>query len=256
MKEIQTDTEISEFLNAYTVDYPNEEEIETSIEYILSQVPQRKKRMALLKNSVQTIISNSLREMLMFNWTFWALNSVFLFFGISSLTIFQSNPYLTLFTLAPMPFIAGIFEILKSRNAGMAELEMTLKYNAQQIVTSRLLVVGLFNLIINAAVTAICLQIHPDLIFSKLLIAWTIPYVLVTGIAFLAAMSLKSSMASSVLLAGWFVFCYVIIQTPTAQAFLIELNGTIAAALLLAGMIIWIVHIVKIKTLNVRSQGI
>ncbi|WP_042454720.1 hypothetical protein [Neobacillus dielmonensis] len=256
MKEIQIDPEISEFLNSYTIDYPNEEEMETSIEYILSQVPQKKKRFASFKTSAQTIIANSLREMLMFNWTFWALNSVFLFFGIMSLTVFQTDPYLTLFALAPMPFIAGIFEILKSQHAGLTELEMTLKYNAHQIVSSRLLVVGVFNLFINAAITALCLQVDPGLIFSKLLLSWTIPYVLVSGIAFLIAMSMKSNMVSSVLLTVWFVFCYVMIQTPVTQEFLMQLNGFKAAAFIMAGVIIWIVHIVKIKTFNIRSQGI
>jgi hypothetical protein len=256
MKETQIEQEIMDYLALYTVDLPNEEEVDCSIEYILSQVPIKERKLSIVKRNAKIIITNSLRELMVFGWVFWSFNSLFLLLGLLSLVTFNHNPYITQFVLAPLPFMIGIFEILKSRNVGLVELELTLKFNAQQILASRLFIVGLYNLFINVSVSILCLQLYQDIIFTKLLLSWTVPYVLVTSIAFLAALYIKSNLASSMLLTIWFAVCYGMVQVEEIQQWLSDLNGLKALGMILIGALLWTMHIQRIKNMKLGSEGI
>lgn len=247
MNETQIDQEIQAYLEDYKVDFPNEEEIDASIQYILTEAPVKKRRRSIFKQWAKTLMFNSIQEMLTFGWIFWILNGMFLLLGILSLVQLKTDPYITLFTLAPLPFFIGLVEILKSRNSGMVELEMTLKYNAQQILTSRLLVVGLYNLLINVVISVICVQLYPEIVYSKLLLSWTVPYVFVTAVAFLVAMNIKGNTISAILTSSWFAICYSMIQVVDMGKIPLEWVNFAAVGVLILGVLVWIWQIIKFK---------
>ncbi len=247
MNSMEMDNEIQEFLDSYKVDFPNEEEMESSIEYIMANLLPAESRASLFQKRAKSLIVNCTREMLHFGWLFWALNGMFVLLGIISLIQWRTDPYITAFALAPLPFIVGIFEILKSKDEWLVELEMTLKYNAQQIFMSRLLLVGVFNLLINLAISFVSLALDPEIIYTKLLMAWTIPYVVVTGLAFLFAMKTKGNVASGITVAVWFAVCYGLIQTEELRDFLLKIRILEMAGILLAGVLVWTIQIVIIN---------
>ncbi|MEH7073060.1 hypothetical protein [Neobacillus drentensis] len=254
MKKIQMDKEIQEYLDSYKVDFPNEEEIESSIEYIMAEAVPKARTAHLFQQRAKGLIGNCARELLRFGGLFWGLNVLFLLLGVITLVTYKTDPYLTAFALSPLPFIIGILEILKSKNEGLIELEMTLKYNLQQIFISRLLVVGLFNLVVNIVISSICVVVIPDVIFIKLLLSWTIPYVVVTGLAFLIAMKLKGNGASGTLLAIWFAVCYGLLQVNDIREMIVELDIMPAAGILLAGIVLWLINMRKLKRIEIGRE--
>ncbi|MEH7444145.1 hypothetical protein V7201_17670 [Bacillus sp. JJ1122] len=254
MNETPIDYDIKEYLDSYKVDFPNEDEIEASIEFIMVQVPVKDRKSAILARKAKTLVMNSSRELINFSWLFWGLNGLFLLLGVISLLSVHFNPYMTVFALAPLPFFTGIFEILKSKDEGLVELELTLKYNAQQIMTSRLLVVGLYNFAVNLVISAITVAVYPEVLFVKLFLAWTIPYVFVTGVAFFIALKTKGIVASGTTIAIWFAFCYVGLMTPEVTEFVHEINLFPAAALVLMGIVIWIAVIVNFRKIEIGRE--
>ena len=254
MNKIQVDKEVKEYLDSYKVDFPHEEEIESSIGLIMSQVQPIQSRANVFQSRAKNLVVNSIQEFFRFGYLFWGLNSLFLLLGIVGLINLKTDPYVTAFALAPLPFIVGIIEILKSKDEGLIELEMTLKYNAQQIFISRLFVVGLFNLMVNIGISSISMAVFPEVIFSKLLLAWTIPYVLVTGLAFLFAMNMKGNVASGVLLAVWFALCYGLLQVEEIMEMVFSMDILPAAGILLAGGLLWTVNLVKIKRIEIGRE--
>jgi hypothetical protein len=254
MSETQMDKEIKDYLECYKVEFLNEEEMEVSFEYILQQVGPSESRVGTFKRRAKTLVLNSILELLNFSWLFWTLNGVFLVLGIISLVELATNPYLTAFFLAPLPFLIGVYEILKSKQEGLIELEMTFRYNAQQIFTSRLFVVGLYNLLINLLVSAVCIAVNPEVMFVKLLLSWTIPYVLVSGLAFLFAMQKRGTAASGILLAIWFAFCYGAFQIPDVREVLLKLDVWPAAGSLLVGVLLWTLHFLKFKRVEIWGR--
>jgi hypothetical protein len=249
----QMDKEIEEYLDAYKVDFPNEEEIEMSIECIMAQVAPAESRAEVLKRNTKVMLSNGFTELMNFGWLFWTLNSLFLLLGIISLFRMENDPYLTSFILAPLPFIVGLFEILKSNEKGLVELEMTFRYNAQQILTSRLLVVGVYNLVINILLSTVTIMLDPTVIFVKLLLTWTVPYVFVTGIAFLIAMKIRGTATSGILTAFWFALCFGVLQIPEAKEIMLKMNVVPASGILLAGVLLWTMHFIKLKREEFRG---
>jgi hypothetical protein len=255
MNETPIDHDVKEYLDSYKVDLPDEDEMEGSIEFIMSQVIVQETRSENILRKVKSLLLNSTQEVTNFSWTFWGMNGLFLLLGIISLVEWKANPYLTVFALAPLPFIVGILEILKSKDEGLIELEMTLKYNAQQIITSRLLVIGLYNFLVNMLLTLISTSIYPEVLFSQLLLSWTVPYVLVTGIAFLFALYMRGIVASGSVLAVWFAACYAGVQVSGVTDFIVNMGGLPAAGLILAGILLWTVHIEKIRRIGIGREN-
>jgi hypothetical protein len=247
MKNEQIDAEIQEYLNVYKVDLPDEDEMEHSISYILSHVQPAESKVQTLHNASRSLLLNSFRELMHFGAMFWILNAIFLILGAITLIERNIDPYLTAVILAPLPFITGIYEIFKSRDEGLMELEMSLKYNTHQVFLSRLLTVGVFNLVLNAALCTLFASFYPQVLVLKLLLCWTVPYVIVTAIAFLFAMIVKSSMASGILAAAWLAFCYGFIQIEELQSMVMQMNAAPAAASLLTGILLWVIAIRQMK---------
>ncbi|WP_423409147.1 hypothetical protein AABM38_03450 [Heyndrickxia sp. MSNUG] len=254
MNETPIDYDVKEYLDSYKVDFPNEDEIEASIEFIMAQVPVKERKSAILARKAKVLVMNSSRELMNFSWLFWGLNGLFLLLGVISLLNVHFNPYMTVFALAPLPFFTGIFEILKSKDEGLVELELTLKYNAQQILTSRLLVVGFYNFAVNIVISAITVAVYPEVLFAKLFLAWTIPYVFVTGVAFFIALKTKGIVASGSTIAIWFVFCYGGLMNPEVTEFIHEINLFPAAGSVLLGIVIWIAIIVNVRKIEIGRE--
>ncbi|MFC7371601.1 hypothetical protein ACFQPF_07925 [Fictibacillus iocasae] len=255
MKNEPIDAEVQRYLELYSVDFPNEDEMESSIAMIMAHAPKKKNRLRIVQNGAVSLLQNSMRELLHFDAAFWVLNAIFLTLGAVTLIEQTIDPYMMAFILAPLPFISALYEIFKSRDEGLMELEMSLKYSTQQIMMSRLLMVGVFNLMMNTVLWISFSIVYPDLLFSKLLISWTVPYVLVTSISFLFAMSVKSSISSGIVTAVWVSFCYWALQVETFQNMVVEMDSTPAAIGLLTGILLWVIGIRNMKKMNVRSAG-
>ena len=58
MNKIQVDKEVEEYLDSYKVDFPNEDDIESSIEYIMSRVVPKESRAAIFQNRVNLVMVN------------------------------------------------------------------------------------------------------------------------------------------------------------------------------------------------------
>lgn len=255
MNETSIDHNIKEYLDSYKVDFPNEDEMEGCIELIMSQVSVKVTRVENILRKAKSLLLNSTREMMNFSWMFWGMNGLFLLFGIITLVQWKANPYMTVFALAPLPFIVGILEILKSKDEGLIELEMTLKYNMQQIITSRLLVIGLYNFLVNMLLTLISVFIYPEVLFSQLMLSWTVPFVLVTSIAFLLALYIKGVVASGSVLVLWVAACYAGMQVSRITEYIVNMEFLQAACFIAAGMLIWAMHMLKIRRIEIGREN-
>ncbi len=254
MSGTQMDHDLKEYLDSYKVDFPDEDELEASVEFIMAKVPVRETRSGAIKRKANSLLLNSARELMNFGWGFWTLNGLFLLLGMISLIEWSDNPYTTIFMLAPLPFIVGIFEILKSRDKGMMELELTLKYNAQQIMTSRLFVVGLYNLVVNAGLTAVLLTINPEIQIARLFLSWTVPYVLVTGMAFLLALKTKAFSASVTFITLWIAVSSAGFRMPGISEMFSKIGVLPATSLILAGILVWVINITSIRKMGMGEE--
>ncbi|MFC0186919.1 hypothetical protein ACFFJY_01405 [Fictibacillus aquaticus] len=255
MKNEQFDEEIQDYLSLYKVDLPDEDEMERSIAAIMSSVPKKKSSLLVWQNGARSLLQNSIRELMHFGALFWVINVLFLILGAITLIDRSADPYLTAFILAPLPFITGTYEIFKSRDEGLVELEMSLKYNTHQVFLSRLVAVGVMNFVLNAALCTLFASFYPQMLVVKLLLCWTIPYVFVTGIAFLFAMNVRSSIASGTLAAVWFAFCFGFLQGEEFQRMVMQMDIVTAIAILLIGVMLWAIGVQRMKKITIGREN-
>src|SRR5699024_670438 len=114
-------------LKELTVDYPSEDEIEQTIFALYEHMPEQKKTITSRLEQIKELLILSGKEFMHISPYFWIANAIFLIFGAGSTYFFNANPFITLFVLSPLPFLTGLLEVFKSKNEGLAELEMTLK---------------------------------------------------------------------------------------------------------------------------------
>src|SRR5699024_10606414 len=144
---------------------------------------------------------------------FWIANAIFLIFGAGSTYFFNANPFITLFVLSPLPFLTGLLEVFKSKNEGLAELEMTLKYTLEQLIFSRIFIVAGFNLILNVIMLAwLYVSENIALQFTQLLVYWVMPVAAISAIALVVTTRFKGTFVSPVLLSSWLIFGFFVSQ--------------------------------------------
>ncbi|XXM70810.1 hypothetical protein ACQ0QQ_13940 [Lysinibacillus sphaericus] len=192
--DTQLDLELEELekelrfkLGDYDVEYPSETEMMKTIEAIRPFVPEKEDRWKSYSENIMPLIKNTYREIFYFSPLFWILNSLFLFICSCAVLIADQDPYVTLMLFAPLPTFTGLFEILKSRRTGMAELELSYKFNLQEIILSKMMIIGVFNIGINLIAMVVLSILLPDIWVGKMLLYWMTPFTVMTGISFLFA---------------------------------------------------------------------
>lgn len=172
-------------LKEYDVEYPSESEMMRTIDALRPYVPIKENKWITFWDNLTSILKHSYKEIFYISPVFWLLNSLFL--GISMAAIFASeiSPYTVVILLAPIPTITGLLEVMKSKYSGFAELEMSFKYSMQEIILSKMIVIGVFNLMINLMVTISISSFYQEVWLGKLMLYWMTPFTVITAISFL-----------------------------------------------------------------------
>lgn len=190
LKELEREFHLS--FTDYDVQYPNEEQMMMTIEQLRPLVPQKKKSRIAKKSGASNILKRSVYEFFYISPIFWGINGLFLIIFFLAALVGKENPYHLMIILAPLPMLTGLFEVLKSRQDGMEELERSFLFSFQEIILSRLFITGAFNLVINMILTAFLSLVYPQMELGKLLLSWITPFTLITALSFLIVNRLRN----------------------------------------------------------------
>jgi len=211
--DLDTDVELEKLekdldgiFNEYHVEYPSEAEMMMTIEAIRPYVPKKEIKWKAIAENMSAIMKQSLHEVFYLSSLFWTSNILLLLIGMTAVFYYDQNPYELIFLLAPIPTITGVLEILKSRNIEMAELEMSFKYNLQEIILSRMVVVGGFSSFINLIFICSIAFVYHDILVWKLILFWVTPFTIITAISFVVVNRFRHVSAISISLFVWIIF--------------------------------------------------
>lgn len=189
------DAEMKHALNHYSVEYPDESQIQRTINTLRPYVPQKK---LLLKRQLQLLIFMAVQEFSYINPLFWITNSTLFVIGCILILTGQSNPYLLSMSIAPIPFILGVTEIFKSWQQNMHELELTTKHSLQEIMLSKMVLIGVFNILLNVLTTLVVSLIIPNVWIWKLILYWLTPFTVIAAFTFLIASKFRNGYVAAV----------------------------------------------------------
>ncbi|MDM5317267.1 hypothetical protein QUF49_14755 [Fictibacillus sp. b24] len=195
--------ELEDVLDEYDVEFPTEDEIMMTINAIRPYVPVKENKWSSALQSVVDITKHAYKEVFYMSSLFWIANGLLFLVALSGVLLSEINPYVMMMTLAPIPTITGLIEVIKSRNEGMAELEMSYKHSFQEILLSKMLVVGSFNLGLNVLLTISLELLSHELMVSKLMLYWLTPFTCVTALSLLLVTRFRKIYAVTVGIVIW-----------------------------------------------------
>lgn len=250
MKKIKDDffdEEISDYLDNFSIEYPSEFEIENTINSIREYVPKNKSKLSMTLQSMKQLTKHSTREMSSISFLFWIFNLLFFTLGLIYVLSFEGNPYLTTTLLTPIPLIFGLIEVFKGRETGLYEIEHACKYSLPQIISSRLFVIGGYNLVLNVILIISFNLFLDNILLVKLLGYWIVPYIFISAISLFITIRFKSTILVPTLFILWFVAISFLSQSIEIIIYLESMNLFSYLFFLIAGMMFLISQIKKIK---------
>ncbi|HET7627080.1 MAG TPA: hypothetical protein VFK44_01715 [Bacillales bacterium] len=235
--------DLEQILGEYDVEFPSETQITATIDALRPHVPEKKRKTYFFYKKMRELLRTSTREFSTIHPLFWAANGLFFALGLVILFAENLDPYLTVMFLSPFPLIFGLLEVLKSQSEGMAELEMSLKHSLQEVMLSKMVIVGGYNLLLNVLMTLIVPFFADDIWLWKLILHWMTPFTVFSAIAFAAVGKIKrSAVAVSATVVIWAAVSYGIILSEQATHWLESIQTIYYAALNMLAVAVFILQ--------------
>ncbi|WP_404459820.1 hypothetical protein [Sutcliffiella horikoshii] len=207
---LELENEVFSSLKEYDVEFPSEDEMMSTIEAIRPHVP---KKQRMFKPLVD-LVKHSGQEFFRISPLFWGANGLLVLISlIAFFTVEELDPYFTIMILAPLPTIAGVLELMRSKNSGMLELELSLKYSWQELLLSRMVVIGGFNVLVNFAFTMVLSFVVADVWFGKMTLYWLTPFTLLMAVSLVIVSRFRRFHIVTVALVSWIGLGMVMSQT-------------------------------------------
>lgn len=236
------------YMQQYTVEFPSEEEIDETIEVLRQYVPRKNKPLKDFCNLAKT----AAEEIAYINKAYWTICSL-LFLAGYWFSINNTNSYITIMALAPLPFILGIVEIFKARDSGVLEIEMTCKISAYEIMLSKILVMGIYSIFMNTVLSSVLCMFNSNINLWKLSIMWLTPLTLVSGISLFIARNFKGDYTMAAIISTWSAIILYIYFNKKLLNYIVQLNIIVYLMILSIGVLILTL---QIKALSNRYNNI
>jgi hypothetical protein len=221
--------EISNKLNSYNVSPPEQEQIDSTIEMLRLYMPAAKTSGNTSKGKIYWIIINALNEIKFMNKYFWLISFMLFLTGFyivqKDIEInFWYKPYILIVLLAPVPFLLGVIEVFRGRDEGMLELELSCKVTERDIMLSRLLVTGIYNIILNTLLSGMLSTFNIGIDIFRAAFFWITPFTVVCGLALVLSSKLRGGYAATVLISSWVVFVITVLSQRHIIEELVSIN--------------------------------
>jgi len=219
--------DILRYMQHYTIEFPSEEEIDLTIEVLRQYVPIKNERFTKFCQ----LISMAAGDITFISKIYWIFCTVIFLVGYF-ISINLINPYITIMALAPLPTILGIVEIFKGRDSGVLEMELSCKISAAQIMISRILVIGIYSIFMNTALSLALYMFRSNIDLWKLSVLWLTPFTLVSGVSLWIAMKIKGDYTVGSIVSIWSMVILYIYMNKEFVNTIMQLNTAIYMVIL------------------------
>ncbi|MBW9148865.1 hypothetical protein K2F40_07810 [Clostridium sp. CM028] len=240
--------ELLTYMQNYTIELPGEEEIDATIEVLRQYVPIKNERFKKFCH----IIRMAAGEITFISKIYWVFCTAIFIIGYF-ISINQIDPYITIMALAPLPSILGVVEVFKGRDSGVLEIELSCKISAIEIMLSRILVIGIYSIFMNTALSVVLYMFRSNIDLWKLSVLWLTPLTLVSGVSLWIAMKIKGDYAVAAIVSIWsMVILYMCIDKKFVNT-IMQLD-TVAYMVILS--ISTLMLVLQLKALQSRYNNI
>ncbi|WP_270506739.1 hypothetical protein [Paraclostridium sordellii] len=212
--------DIENFLDSYVVKKVDEEKIDLTIETLRNYMPKNSsenlvvnKNMYLL-NKIRTNMELMKIQFMLFNKIYIIASLILTLGGLIGAIKYNLNPYVSSYTIAPIPVLLGLVEILRGKEEGVWELELSYKYSFREIIFAKLMIIGITSIAISLFMSFILANNYSEVNLLKLINTSLIPICFISIISLVTA-SIYRSMNSIALSTGIWIICSNMVDSNT-----------------------------------------
>lgn len=228
--------EVEKELSQYLVKYPDEYNIDATINTLRQYVPDKKKQKINVKERFLVLIKHSKVEISIISHFYWIISSILFVLGFFITNYGGYNPLFTLVILAPLPFIFGLLEVFKGREQGVMEMEMACKFSAQEILLSRLFLIGVYNVTLNTLLMISFIPFVGSVSLWQMLFIWFTPFTIFAALSLWLSMKLRGAVFVTTFMALWLIFTFLLVSSQPWFAVFIQFNIISHLLLMLFGL--------------------
>lgn len=216
--------DIESFLDSYVVKKVDEEKIDLTVETLRRYMPQNvgedlvvSKKTCLL-NKIKANSEVLKMQFMLFN-KMYIIGSLILTLGALIGTMkYNLNPYLSSYTIAPIPVLLGLVELLRGKEEGVWELELSYRYSFREIVFAKLIIIGITSIGISLFMSFILANTYSEVNLLKIINTSLIPICFISTVSLITA-SIYRSMNSIALSTGIWIICSSMVDSNTFKNF-------------------------------------
>lgn len=212
--------DIENFLDSYVVKKVDEEKVDLTIEKLRNYMPQSTSedlvvnKNTYLINKIKTNIELMKIQFMVFNKMYIIVSLILTLGGLIGTIKYNLNPYVYSYTISPIPVLLGFVEILRGKEEGVWELELSYKFSFREIVFAKLIMIGITSISISLFISFILSNTYSEVNLLKLINTSLIPICFISTVSLLAA-SIYRSMNSIALSTGIWIICSNMVDSNT-----------------------------------------
>lgn len=234
--------ELFNILEKYTVELPDEYEIESVVDGLRQYVPHRRGSILRHMERLKLLISMALSEITLISGRYWAVSIALFLIGYIIASKGSGNPYVLIMLLSPLPFVLGLIEVFRGREEGMAEIEMACMLTSGEVMLSKLILISVYSILMNSVFSIMTMDIFAGISLLRIILLWMVPFTLVACISLFLVMKIKGSYTATISISAWAAAVLAVNSVDKISKFLLGLNIVVYILILLAGLTILIIQ--------------
>ncbi|GAA0103983.1 hypothetical protein UT300013_06050 [Paraclostridium sordellii] len=212
--------DIENFLDSYVVKKVDEEKVDLTIETLRTYMPKNSSENLVvnkniyLLNKIRTNMELMKIQFMLFNKIYIIASLILTLGGLIGAIKYNLNPYVSSYTIAPIPILLGLVEILRGKEEGVWELELSYKYSFREIIFAKLTIIGITSIAISLFMSFILANTYSEVNLLKLINTSLIPICFISIVSLVTA-SIYRSMNSIALSTGIWIICSNMVDSNT-----------------------------------------
>lgn len=222
---------LENLLNRYHIPPVSDQLIDRTVEGLRQYVPVKQNQWERQAEKLADILNAARQDAPFFSWGYWLACLLFFAAGYWIIAVAKANAYTIVLLIAPLPFILGLLELFKGREAGMAELELTCKLSIRELILARVVIIGAYSILLNTLLSVFIYYSQPSAYLWQLTLFWLTPFTSISAMSLYIVQKVRSGYAATFFLTTW--AAAVFIMQTTGFTIILQTANTLAYLLII-----------------------
>ena len=239
--------EMAELLAAYRVPFPQEETVQNTVDVLRQYVPQKPVKFRARFYRLSGLLKSAAISVSIMRVSYWVL-SIFLYAaGYIATVSTYSSPYKLMLILAPLPLILAFPETFRGREENVTELELTCRITPQELILSKIMVTGFYNIFLNILLSTLLYFWNPVTVLWKITFMWLVPMLFAGGVTLWFCSRIRGTYSVLVSLVIWVTGTFAFSLQDRAFEALLSIGALPCLLLALFGAALFIAQLTCLR---------